>query len=97
MAIWLELHIIIQDDMAETFYRRWSKLHHAELVKEVLQDNTYWGADLYMSCLVLSKLYQISELCIDTSGVKKQLDQSKQKKKKRYKQKSDLRNEQKNK
>ncbi|MDB5207883.1 MAG: tagaturonate reductase [Flavisolibacter sp.] len=37
----------IQDELAETFYHRWSKLSPAELVKEVLHDVAYWGEDLY--------------------------------------------------
>jgi tagaturonate reductase len=37
----------IQDELAETFYRRWSVLSPADLVKEVLHDVAYWGEDLY--------------------------------------------------
>lgn len=37
----------IQDDMAETFYKRWQTLSPKDMVKETLQDAAYWGADLY--------------------------------------------------
>ncbi len=36
----------IQDELAETFYKRWSILSPADLVNEVLHDIAYWGEDL---------------------------------------------------
>jgi tagaturonate reductase len=36
----------IQDDMAETFYKRWAGLTTAGLVGEVLRDVAFWGEDL---------------------------------------------------
>lgn len=38
---------LIQDELAETFYKRWSCLSTAALVKEALRDSTFWSADLY--------------------------------------------------
>ena len=37
---------IILDDMAPAFYKRWGELPVDLLVKEVLADDEYWGADL---------------------------------------------------
>lgn len=55
----------IQDDMAPEFYKRWAGLSVASLVKEVLADNEYWGADLsllpgFQQC-VTQKLNQVLE------------------------------------
>lgn len=38
---------LIQDDHAELFYKRWSELSAADLVKEVLSDADFWGEDLH--------------------------------------------------
>jgi tagaturonate reductase len=38
----------VQDEMAEVFYKRWEMLAVPELVKEVLADHEYWGADLHL-------------------------------------------------
>lgn len=37
---------LIQDDLAETFYQRWTALPPAALVQEVLGDTAYWGENL---------------------------------------------------
>jgi tagaturonate reductase len=37
---------LIQDDMAEAFYRRWETLDVPALVQNVLSDGDYWGKDL---------------------------------------------------
>lgn len=37
---------LIQDDMAETFYKRWTMLEVPALVQNVLSDADYWGEDL---------------------------------------------------
>jgi tagaturonate reductase len=36
----------IQDELAETFYKRWAGLSVPALVKEVLNDVAFWGTDL---------------------------------------------------
>lgn len=36
----------IQDELAETFYKRWAGLSVPALVKEVLNDTAFWGTDL---------------------------------------------------
>lgn len=37
---------LIQDDQAETFYKRWAGLTTASLVQDVLSDSAFWGVDL---------------------------------------------------
>ena len=37
---------LIQDELAETFYKRWAGLSVPALVKEVLGDGAFWGTDL---------------------------------------------------
>jgi tagaturonate reductase len=37
---------LIQDELAETFYKRWAGLSVPALVKEVLSDLAFWGTDL---------------------------------------------------
>ncbi|RYG44061.1 MAG: tagaturonate reductase, partial [Chitinophagaceae bacterium] len=37
---------LIQDELAETFYKRWAGLSVPALVKEVLSDGPFWGTDL---------------------------------------------------
>lgn len=36
----------IQDDLAESFYKRWQQHSATEVVREVLADTSLWGADL---------------------------------------------------
>lgn len=36
----------IQDEMAETFYKRWAGLSTSSLVIETLKDTSFWGTDL---------------------------------------------------
>ena len=38
---------LIQDELAEVFYKRWSGLTITSLVQEVLRDNAFWGEDLH--------------------------------------------------
>jgi tagaturonate reductase len=38
----------IQDDMAESFMKRWNSLAHSELVKEVLSDTALWEHNLFL-------------------------------------------------
>ena len=38
---------LIQDEMAEVFYKRWSGLSTTALVSEVLRDNGFWEEDLH--------------------------------------------------
>jgi tagaturonate reductase len=37
---------LIQDDMAETFYKRWASASPVSVVNETLRDSAYWGTDL---------------------------------------------------
>ena len=37
----------IQDDCAEVFYKRWAKLSPEAVVKETLQDESWWGVNVY--------------------------------------------------
>jgi tagaturonate reductase len=38
---------LIQDEQAESFYKRWAGLTTVSLVQEVLRDNAFWGEDLH--------------------------------------------------
>ena len=42
------LEYLIDDEMAATFYKRWTGLTVSALVKETLADSEYWGADLQL-------------------------------------------------
>jgi tagaturonate reductase len=37
----------VQDELAETFYKRWAGLSAVALVQEVLRDYAFWGEDLH--------------------------------------------------
>ena len=62
---------IINDDQAELFMKRWNKNNPAALVKEVMRDDSFWGADLSVlpgfSNAVLEKLNMIIEKGIKES------------------------------
>ena len=59
----------IQDDKAETFYKRWQNLSKEDLVKEVLQDRDLWGEDLSMLPGFYQSVLQKLEL-INKDGVR---------------------------
>jgi tagaturonate reductase len=64
---------LIQDELAETFYKRWAELTTKTLVQEVLMDNAYWGSDLHalpgFAEAVTEKLDMIMH-----SGIKKTIE-----------------------
>jgi tagaturonate reductase len=72
----------INDDQAETFYKRWNSLSVSALVKEVLRDNAFWGRNLYtlpgFSQAVTKKLNNIIKLgikeAIEVTYLKKELE-----------------------
>ena len=39
-------YILIEDEMADRFYKMWQTLSSDKIVKEVLKNVTFWGKDL---------------------------------------------------
>ena len=70
---------LIQDEMAETFYKRWAGLSTSALVQETLRDSSFWGTDLNalpgFSESVIDKLNSLINL-----GVKETVEETQAKK-----------------
>jgi tagaturonate reductase len=70
---------LVNDDMAEVFYKRWSELNASGVVEEVLRDNAFWGEDLHMLPGFAEAVTENLNLILD-SGMNEAIEKTKSKK-----------------